>query len=149
MNYFFNDINFLMTLTKKGHCQGNLMSTWAFFLYHPLLQRAGSLIISVVKKKTNKQQKKIILQHSNIETGNNLTRTNYLALQSFCGQEYQMQKYSPVKNSLGRAPVSTPASPTFKVLIGELSFCRFQCDIPLSKRFILDTQILNSLEVST
>ncbi len=63
-----------------------------------------------------------------------------------------MQKSSPVRNSLRRAPVSTPASPmnvTFKVLIGELSLCRFHSDIPLSKRFILDTQILNSLEVST
>ncbi len=63
-----------------------------------------------------------------------------------------MQKSSPVRNSLRRAPVSTPASSmnvTFKVLIGELSFCCFHSDIPLSKRFILDTQILNSLEVST
>lgn len=48
-----------MTLTKKGHCQGNLMSTWAFFLYHPLLQRAGSLIISVVKKKPTNNKKKL------------------------------------------------------------------------------------------
>lgn len=87
-----------------------------------------------------------------METANNMSRTNELTLQRFCGQGYQMQKSSPLRNSLQRVPVLTPASPMnviFKVWIGELSFCRFHSDIPLSKRFILDTQILNSLEVST
>ncbi len=139
-----------MTLTETGHCQGHLMSTLAFFLYHPLLQRAGSLCHKSFLQLKKKED--IIQHHSNMKTANNLIRTNELTWQSFCGPGYQMQKSSPVRNSLRRAPVSTPASPmnvTFKVLIGELSFCRFHRDIPLSKRFILDTQILNSLEVST
>lgn len=49
-------------------------------------------------------------------------------------------------------PVSTPASPinvTFKGLTGELFFWRRHSISPRSRRFILDTQMHNSLLVST
>jgi len=49
MNYFLNDLNFFND-TYRNSPSGHLVSTWAFFLYHFLLQRAGSLIISIVKK---------------------------------------------------------------------------------------------------
>lgn len=126
------------------------------------LRRAAACItIALNRNRTNSFQSMFISHFSMmaIKQGAkkiknyNVTRTNESTRNPKYAQNIcRKTKCCPVRKSFLKAPVSTPASPKkviFKVLTEELNFCRLQSNRLRSTKLILDTQMQNSLEVST